>query len=146
LTSTGARPLDEILVQSVRDQADVDGLATRDDGAIRVLVWNYHDDLVEAPDTSVHLSIRVPATFGARARLSHLRVDDAHGDAFNVWLEQGAPASPSAQQLADLRQAMDPAALAPESIRPVAADGTLSVDFDLPRFGISLVTLTSEGG
>jgi xylan 1,4-beta-xylosidase len=146
LTSSGARPLAELLAQSVRGPADVDGLATLDNGAIRVLVWNYHDDLVAAADTKVHLSIRVPATFGARAQLSHSRVDEAHGDAFSVWLEQGAPASPSVQQLADLRQAMDPASLTPDSTEPVAADGTLSVDFDLPRFGVSLVTLTPEGG
>jgi len=34
--------------------------------------------------------------------------------------------------------------LVPDSTVAVAEDGTVSVDFDLPRFGVSLVTLRPE--
>ena len=46
---------------------------------------------------------------------------------------------------------MDPSLLVPDRIVAVAADGSVGVDFDLPRFGVSLVTITpvvgaSDGG
>ena len=141
LTSSGARTLDDILANGVRGEPDVDGMATLNGPAVQVLVWNYHDDIVTAPATPVHLTIEVPASFGAIARVSHLRLDESHGDAYTAWVSQGMPASPSAAQVAALKQAMDPSALVPDRTVSVAADGSLSVDFDLPRFGVSLVTI-----
>src|SRR4029077_15047958 len=141
LTSSGARTLDDIPATGVRGEPEVDGLATLDGAAIQVLVWNYHDDLVTVPATPVHLAIKVPAGFGPRARVSHLRVDESHGDAYTVWVSQGMPASPSVAEVAALQQAMDPAPLVPDGTVAVGADGKVVVDFDLPRFGVSLVTV-----
>jgi xylan 1,4-beta-xylosidase len=141
LTSSGAHALNDVLANGVRDQPEVDGMATRSGDALRVLVWNYHDELVTVPATPVHLAIRVPPSFGSRARLAHLRVDESHGDAYTVWRSQGMPASPSAAQFAALQQAMEPSALVPDETVAVAADGSLCADFDLPRFGVSLLTI-----
>jgi MYXO-CTERM domain-containing protein len=46
---------------------------------------------------------------------------------------------------------MNPSLLVPDRTVAVAADGSVAVDFDLPRFGVSLVTITpaalvSDGG
>jgi len=147
VTSSGARALDDVLTNGVRSEPDIDGMATVDGDAIRVLVWNYHDDLVAVPAAPVRLSIKVPASFGAVARVSHLRVDEAHGDAYSVWASQGSPASPSAEQIAALEQAMEPSSLVPDRSVWVSR-GVVALDFDLPRFGISLVTLrpgTADG-
>ena len=141
LASSGARPLDDVLANGVRGEPEIDGIATQDGGVVQILVWNYHDDIVSVAATPVHLAIKLPASFGASARVSHLRVDESHGDAYTVWVSQGRPASPSATEVAALQQAMDPESLVPDSTVAVAADGTLAVDFDLPRFGVSLVTL-----
>ena len=141
LTSSGARTLDDILANSVLGEPDVDGMATLNGSAVQVLVWNYHDDIVTAAATPVHLAIEVPASFGAIARVSHLRLDESHGDAYTVWVSQGMPASPSAAQVAALKQAMDPPLLVPDRTVSVAANGPIGVDFDLPRFGVSLVTI-----
>ena len=116
-------------------------MATLDGAAIQVLVWNYHDDIVTVAATPVHLAIKVPASFGPSARVSHLRVDESHGDAYTVWLSQGMPAAPSAVQVAALQQAMDPSLLVPDRTVAVAADGSVGVDFGLPRFAVSLVTI-----
>ena len=147
LTSSGARTLDDILTNGVRGDPDVDGMATLNGPAVQVLVWNYHDDIVTVAATPVHLAIQVPASFGALARVSHLRLDESHGDAYTVWVSQGMPASPSAAQVAALQQAMDPSLLVPDRTVAVAADGSVAVDFDLPRFGVSLVTIepTTDG-
>jgi xylan 1,4-beta-xylosidase len=141
LTSSGAHTLDDILANGVRGRPDVDGLATLDGAAIQILVWNYHDDLVAVAPTPVHLAITVPTTFGSHVRVAHLRVDDSHGDAYTVWVAQGMPPSPSAAQSAALQDAMDPASLVPDTTVAVRAGGAVSLDFDLPRFGVSLVTL-----
>jgi xylan 1,4-beta-xylosidase len=145
LTSSGARPLDDILASGVRADPDVDAIATLNGATVQVLVWNYHDDLVAAAATPVHLAVTVPASFGPGVRVSHLRVDESHGDAYTVWVAHGMPASPSASELAALQQAMDPAPLTADRTLAVAADGSVGVDFDLPRFGVSLLTLAPAG-
>ena len=103
LTSSGARTLDDILANGVRGEPEIDGMATLDGAAVQVLVWNYHDDIVTVAATPVHLTIKVPASFGSSVRVSHLRVDESHGDAYTVWVSQGMPASPSAAQVAALQ-------------------------------------------
>jgi hypothetical protein len=56
------------------------------------------------------------------------------------------PASPSAAEVAALQQAMDPSPLVPDATLAVAADGLVGVDFELPRFGVSLVTIQAATG
>jgi xylan 1,4-beta-xylosidase len=140
--SSGALALSDILANSVRGQPAIDGMAALDGDALRVLVWNYHDDLVAAPVTPVTLSVMVPKSYGASVSVSHTRVDEAHGDAYTAWVAQGSPANPSLSELAALEQAMDPSPLVPDEILAVAADGSVSVSFELPRFAVSLVTIT----
>ncbi len=142
LTSSGARNLDDIVTNSVRGEPDVDGIAARNGDAVQVLIWNYHDQIAATAAAPVHLAISVPASFGQRARVSHVRVDESHGDAYTVWMSQGMPAGPSPAQLEALQQAMDPAPLIPDRTVAVPADGSVAVDFDLPRFGVSLLTIT----
>ena len=55
-------------------------------------------------------------------------------------MSQGSPATPSAAQLTALREAMEPVVLERERVVRVL-DGAVSLSFDLPRFGISLLTL-----
>ena len=144
VTSSGALTVDQIMSASVRQQSDVDAMATVDSQRVQVLVWNYHDDIVTVAATPVHLTVQVPPAFGTRVTIDHLRVDDAHGDPYTVWVSQGSPAAPSATQIGQLQQAMQPAELQP----PQAVDlvgGVATLDFDLPRFGISLVTLSPVG-
>ncbi len=152
LTSSGAHTLSDILTNGVRGQPEVDGMATLDGAAVQVLVWNYHDDIVTVP---VHAGAPDGCKFrrasDPASRVSHLRVDDTHGDAYTVWVSQGMPANPSAAQVTALQQAMDPSQLVPDGTFAVAADGSVGVDFDLPRFGVSLVTIQpaaagSDGG
>jgi xylan 1,4-beta-xylosidase len=142
LTSTGARALDDIVGNGVSGEPELDGMATRDGDAIQVLVWNYHDDLVTSPATPVHLTIKPPGGFGPRVRVSHLRLDESHGDAYTAWVAQGRPASPTGAQVAALQKAMDPSPLTPDRTIALAADGSVELDFDLPRFGVSLITLS----
>ena len=107
---------------------------------IQVLVWNYHDDLVTAPASPVHLSVKVPAEFGTSAVVTRTLADETHGDAYTVWASQGKPATPSATQIQQLKEGMQPVLLEPARTVDVVA-GTVNLDFDLARFGVLLVTL-----
>ena len=94
-----------------------------------------------AEPAPIALKVALPPAFEGSALVTHTRVDDTHGNAFAVWESQGSPAQPSTTQLAALREAMESVVFAPEHVVR-AADGAVSLSFELPRFGISLVTLT----
>lgn len=143
VVSSGSRGLEDILANGVRAAPDIDALAALDGSTIRVLVWNYHDILAPAPAADVHLALEVPPSFGSKVRVSHFRVDDSHGNAHAVWVAQGMPERPTPEQLDAMQQAMVPALLSPNDTMPVGDDGVVDVDFELPRFGVSLITLTA---
>ncbi|HTV22588.1 MAG TPA: hypothetical protein VMG12_28060 [Polyangiaceae bacterium] len=140
VASSGARPLADLLASGVREQPDVDALASLDAKGAQILVWNYHDDVVDAPPAPVTLGVTLPAAWGESVEVTHTRVDGTHGDAYTLWVSQGSPQPPSGEQLAALREAMHPVVLSRES-RAVAAGATLNLSFELPRFGLSLVTI-----
>ena len=136
--STGAVPLETVRDTGVRERADITALASRQERAISVLVWNYHDDDLAAPPAMVALTIAgVPA---ASARVTHYRVDREHSNTYEVWKKMGSPQAPSPQQLAALEKAGALDELEPP--RSVAAtQGKIAVTFSLPRQGVSLVKL-----
>jgi xylan 1,4-beta-xylosidase len=144
VTSSGALTAAQIIASGVRGQPDIDAMATLNGQQIQVLVWNYHDILETVAASPVTLTVQVPASFGAQASVSHLRVDETHGDAYTTWVAQGSPATPTAAQLTALQAAMVPSLLQPDSTVAVTA-GAVSLTFDLPRFGISLITVAPVG-
>jgi xylan 1,4-beta-xylosidase len=127
----------------VRAEPEIDGMATLDGSVLRVLIWNYHDDLLPAAPAPVQLAIQMPAELGSRVRVSHLRVDQSHGDAYSAWVARGMPERPSAADIAALQQAMVPSLLAPDQTVEVV-DGNVVIDFALPRFGVSLLTIVTD--
>ena len=144
VTSSGALAVDTIVADGVRGQPDIDSIASVKGDRVQVLVWNYHDDIVTAAASAVHLTVTLPSSFGTEASVTHLRVDDTHGDAYAAWLAQGSPAAPSAAQLTQLQQAAADLTLQPVQTVGVVG-GVATLDFGLPRFGVSLVTLSPPG-
>ena len=140
LTSDGAVPVDEILKSSVRERPDINGMAVADDQVIKILLWNYHDILVPAKQASVQLKVKLPEDFGNKAQLIHFRIDETHSNAYTKWLELGSPQDPTAAMIAQLKEAMQLQLLEPaKSIDVTNSQATL--DFELPRSGLSLIIL-----
>ena len=139
--SSGAVPLEDLLENSVRQSADVDALAAIDGDKIRILVWNYHDDLIPAEASQVSLDLNLPDAFLEGVAVTHQRVDDSHGNAFTTWVAQGSPAAPSEVEVEQLRDAMHGLEFEPERVL-LTNEGELSLSFGLPRFGVSLLTLS----
>ena len=137
--STGALPLAAVREIGVRLSPDVGALASRDDRAVSVLVWNYHDDDLPAPPAEIDLTI--DGVGARRPTLTHDRIDATHSNAYEAWKRMGAPQPPTRAQYAALEQAGRLQPLEPPR-RVDAAGGRVSVHFALPRQAVSLVRLT----
>ncbi|KQM12898.1 beta-xylosidase [Sphingomonas sp. Leaf24] len=135
-TSSAQVPLDAVVKDGVRGQADIGTLATRTpDGRIAVLLWHYHDDDVAGPVAQVKLDIA-----GAKAGPVRLwRVDGSHANAFTAWQRMGSPQSPDEKQYARLESASK---MQEEAVSSSAnGRGGRSITVQLPRQGVALLTL-----
>ena len=103
VTSDAAVPLDVILRRGVRERPEVSALASRDGGALYILVWHYHDEDVSGPAATVTLNVSgLPTNPSGAAHVTHYRVDEEHSNAFTTWKRMGSPQNPSRQQYAEL--------------------------------------------
>jgi xylan 1,4-beta-xylosidase len=130
----------EILSSGVRgERSDVSALASREEDEAAVMVWNYHDDDLPAPDARVRVSVaHVPA---ARVLLHHYRIDEEHSNAYTTWREMGAPQQVTRHQYETLERAGKLEMLdAPRYLDTI--DGVATIEFELPRKGVSLLHLS----
>jgi xylan 1,4-beta-xylosidase len=139
--SSGAVTLDTILANSVRQDPDIDALATSAPGKAAVLLWNYQDEDAPSPGSAIAVSMRgIPASVH-RVLLQHYRIDDDHSNAYTVWKEMGSPQDLTAEQYAKLQAAGQLELLdSPQWITPT--DGEIKVNMQLPRQGLSLLRVT----
>ncbi len=131
---------------SIRDssvrgkESDVNGLASAGNRSASVMVWNYHDknDLA-VPATTVSVVINgLPAE---KVLVTHYRIDQEHSNAYVAWKKMGSPQNPSAEQIAELERAGQLQMLdSPRWIK--TKNGKLTVGFELPRQGVSLIQLS----
>ena len=136
--SSAQIPLDEIVAGGVRGATDVGVLATRGaQGAVTVLVWNYHDDDLPGGNAAVALTVNgFKAAKGAKATV--FRVDDENANAFAAWKKMGSPLSPNATQYEALERASE---LAPQAVPLQVGRGAVHLDLLLPRQGVALIIL-----
>ncbi len=144
LASDGELGLDEIVSRGVRTRPDINGMAVTDGSQVKILLWNYHDALVQAPATPIRLTVKLTPEFEDKARVTHYRVDDTHSNAYTKWVELGRPQDPNAEALAQLKAAMELEMLEPARFVNLT-DGDATLEFDLPRLGLSLVILEKPG-
>jgi xylan 1,4-beta-xylosidase len=139
-TSTGQVPLEEILSQGVRRAPDVDAFATKAEREAAVMLWNYHDDNVPAPDADVEVTISGIPPGVKRVLLEHYRIDDTHSNAYTVWKAMGSPQSPTPEQYARLKAAGQLELLTSPQWLDVSG-GKVTVSTSLPRQATSLMHL-----
>ena len=138
--SSGALGVDEILAESVRKSPDVNAIATRRPQEVAVLLWNYHDDDLPAPDAAIRLAIEKLPESVKEVTVGHYRMDESHSNAYTAWKKMGAPQSPSAEEYSRLEAAGRLEMLAAPETRPVEGR-TLRLEFTLPRQAVSLVRI-----
>lgn len=143
VTSDAAISLPEILRSGVRKQADVSAFASLSAKKLSVLVWHYHDDDVVGPDAAVSLKVPGLPLASGKAKVSHYRVDETHGNSFTLWKSMGEPQQPTPEQYTELEAAGKLATLVPEAETQIS-DHTAALDFTLPRQGVSLLVVEWE--
>ncbi|MGD0155934.1 MAG: beta-xylosidase [Terracidiphilus sp.] len=139
-TSTGEVPLGNLVSAGVRSTPDVDAFATRANREAAVLVWNYDDEDVAAPDAKVNMTIYgIPAGV-KRVLLEHYRIDAAHSNAYTAWQNMGSPQAPTPEQYEQLKAAGQLQLLASPEWLEVAGE-KVTIETNLPREAVSLLRL-----
>ncbi len=139
VNSSGAADLDAMIANGVKEQPDINALASRGDRSITVMVWNYHDDDLPAPDAQIELAI--DGAGAKRVLVEHYRVDNGHSNSYEVWKKMGEPQTPTDEQYAQLEAAGQLQLLGSPEWRD-AGEGKLAISFALPRQGVSLLKVS----
>lgn len=124
--------------KSVREQTDINALATVNKTSAYVLVWNYHDD--DIIDEGSPVTVRVKGIDAKRVTVTHYRIDQDNSNSYTAWKNMGSPQAPTPMQLAALKKASELAEL-PSSIVAVK-NKQADIKLQLPRQAVSLLKLT----
>jgi xylan 1,4-beta-xylosidase len=132
--------VDQLIRDGVRSGPMVAARSTRTEREISVLVYHYHDNEAPGADAVVDLAVRdMPA--GANAvRVTHYRIDGRHSNSYSAWRKMRSPPAPTPEQYAALERAAGLEMLGSPKWADVE-DGTVMLEFPLPRQGVSLVQL-----
>ena len=140
VTSSAALPTDDVVLNGVRARPDITAIATRTAHGIQLLIWNYHDDNLPAPDAPIDLTIEGLPPGVTRALSEHFRIDAHHSNSFAVWKQMGSPQSLSPVQYQELQDAGQLQLLS--SPAWISLDrGAAHLQFALPRQGVSLIRI-----
>jgi xylan 1,4-beta-xylosidase len=140
VTSSGDAGVEAMRTNGVRGQSDVSALASLDKNKLCIMAWHYHDDDVPGPAAGVEMTVSGLPWAGGSAKIQHYRIDADHSNAFDAWKRMGSPPQPSAEQYAQLESAGRLAMLKPEETMNIK-DGAVSIRFELPRQGVSLLVI-----
>jgi xylan 1,4-beta-xylosidase len=139
VTNPTGLSLGDIHDQAQSQRADISALASADSHSASILVWNYHNDALPAPASTVELALTgVPAG----AKMQHHRIDNDHSNAYTAWQALGSPQQVSDTQRRTLEQAGQLAQLPAPATAISRRQGQTLVRFSLPRQGVSLVRFT----
>jgi xylan 1,4-beta-xylosidase len=101
-------------------------------------MWHYHDDDVIGPDAAVNLIIEHLPLAAGKVQMVQYRIDAERSNAFNAWKRMGSPATPSAQQIAQLQKAGQLETLGKREKFSINGAST-NVELTLPRQAVALM-------
>lgn len=139
--SSGQVGLDAVMAQGVRENPDVQAVASLSANRLAVLLSHYHDDDLAGPEAAVTLQVEGLPAGARKVVVRQYCVDEWHGNSYAAWKRLGSPAAPSPVQIAGLeREAALALCAAPE--HRSLAQGKLSLPVSLPRQGVRLTEIT----
>lgn len=140
-TSSGSVPLATQVATGVRENPDVDVLATHEGRQAAIMLWNYHDSAEGGAAEPVSLKVAgIPAGI-KRVYLREYRIDETHSNAYTVWKEMGSPQQPSTEQYAKLKDA-EGLQLSSSPRFVDLKDGMIDLTTILPKSSVSLLELS----
>jgi xylan 1,4-beta-xylosidase len=125
--------------ESVRGEADINALASKNDFYAGVMLWNYHDENTQGPGSAV--TIRIKGVPAKRVMVQHYRIDQEFSNSYEAWKKMGSPKDPSYDQIKALERAGQLQLLsAPQWV--VLAQGELITSFQMPRQAVSFLKIS----
>ncbi len=129
-----------IIENDVRgEEGDINAFATTNEQSAQILVWNYHDDDVPAPDAEITLNI--DGISAEKVQVHHYRVDDQYSNAYTTWKEMGAPQQVTPEQYQKLEEAGQLKLFGSPKWQDIS-DSEIPISFKLPRQGVSFFNVT----
>ena len=129
----------DIITKGVREENDINAIASKNKNSVCIMAWNYNDNNVEGPSSRVELT--VSGLNSHKVLIHHYRVDRQFSNSFEKWKTMGKP-----QQLTNEQyEALEIAGQLQLYTSPKwqkTAQGKVMAKFDLPRQSVSLVQLT----
>ncbi|MGQ9620370.1 MAG: GH39 family glycosyl hydrolase [Bacteroidales bacterium] len=126
----------QVIDSGVRgSRTDLGVLATRKNNSATVMIWNYHDDDLKAPDSNFKITLKgLPSK---KAGMSEYMIDSRHSNSYEIWKKMGSPQNPDPTQVARLEKA-GMLEITGKSI--VVSDGSGNVSFSgtIERQGVIL--------
>jgi xylan 1,4-beta-xylosidase len=129
----------EIISKGVRERNDINAMASKNENSICVMVWDYHDDDVAGVPAPIKLTIN--GIGNQQVLLHHYRVDDHFSNSFEAWKAMGKPQNVTDTQYDELERAGQLQMVESPQWETVK-DGTVVMEFNLPRQGVSLIRIT----
>jgi xylan 1,4-beta-xylosidase len=136
--STSGMNVETMIKTGVRGNSDVDAIAVSSPRSLSVLIWNYQDDDVPAPDAHIDLEIAGLPADAKQSRMRQYRIDRTHSNAYTAWQRLGSPQQPTPSQYAALVAASRLQSLDAGS----RVDARHPVDLTLPSQAVSLLQFT----
>ena len=129
----------DIITSGVRENNDINAIASKNSNSICIMVWNYHDDDLTGPSSAVELTINgIPNT---KVLLHHYRVDQQFSNSFEKWKAMGKPQQVTDEQYRELERAGQLQLYTSPEWKKINKK-QVTTKFDLPRQGVSLITIT----
>ena len=120
-------------------QTDINALASKENGFVTVLLWNYHDNDIQGVGSPVQISIK--GIKAKKAVLYHYRIDNEHSNSYEVWKKMGSPQNPTPEQYRQLEKSGQLELLsAPEEIKLV--NNEIQLMLQMPRQSVSLIKIS----
>ena len=129
----------DIIAKGVKDKNDINAFASKDKNSVCILTWNYHDD--DLVGTSSQIALAVKGIVGNKVLVQHYRIDQQFSNSFEKWKTMGKLQEVTPEQYGELEQAGQ-LQLYRSPEWKTTKNGNMTLEFELPRQAVSLVSLT----
>ena len=128
-----------VIEKGVRgDNPDINSIASKNKQEATVMVWNYHDDDMSAPDADIEVVLNgIPAK---NVKITQYRIDKDNSNSYEIWKKMGSPQNPTPEQDTILESAGHLKMIG-SPVNSKVKKGILSFDTMLLRQGVALFVI-----
>jgi len=101
------------------------------------MVWNYHDEDLQAPGEQI--SIHINGLNAKQLTLTEYRIDNEHSNSYEAWKKMGSPQNPTQEQITALEKAGKLQMM--DKPKKITVKGRTELKIVLPRQGVSLLKI-----